>query len=99
MSSKQNLYLLGLARQGEAWVESMRVLGIPPRMEAECYRGYAVFARALALVEAGEWPPAAGWADDLLDPGLVPPPFYTMERYRKEVERKPHLRCVSGGRS
>src|SRR5262249_46125752 len=97
MTPERKRFLLGLARQGEAWVESLRVLGIPQRQEAEFYRVYAAFARALALMEAGEWPPPGNGADDLLGE-LYPPSTYTMDDFRKEVGQRPKLVWADGVR-
>jgi hypothetical protein len=76
----------------------MRVLGIPERQETEFYRVHATFERALALMEAGEWPPPANWADDILDPELMPPSSYTMDEFRRDLGQRPKLVCVDGVR-
>jgi hypothetical protein len=91
MTPDRKRFLLGLARQGEAWVESMRALGIPERQEVEFYRAYAAYARALALMEANEWPPPEDWADDILSPDLVPPSSYTMTEFREDLGQRPKL--------
>jgi hypothetical protein len=66
LSPERKRFLLGLARQGEAWVATMQALGIPARQEAEFYRVCAAFERAKALMAANEWPPLGHWVDDIL---------------------------------
>jgi hypothetical protein len=97
MTPERKRFLLGLARQGEAWVAAMRVLGIPERQEAEFYRAHAAFARALRLMEVGEWPPPGDWADDLVGE-LYPPSSYTMDEFRRDLGQPPKLVCVDGVR-
>jgi hypothetical protein len=60
----------------------------------ELWREHYITDRIRRLIQAGFWPPPAGWAMDLLAPGVGWPKRDFVESLR--LPPKPRLVCVDG---